>query len=218
VVTGLIREESVSVMKILLATQNKGKAVEFRDLLADQDIEVCSLLDFPEWEDVEETGQTFAENALLKAREAMKKTGLLTLADDSGLEVEALNGAPGIYSARFAGEQGNAAKNIDKLLWLLEDVPEERRGARFRCSLAIVTPDGQEYLVEGTVEGRILRRRQGESGFGYDPVFFLPDLGRTMAELSAAQKNEISHRAQAFRKAVPILRELKSREEEKKRI
>jgi XTP/dITP diphosphohydrolase len=203
-------------MKILLATQNKGKAAEFQELLADSDIEVCSLLDFPDWEDIEETGQTFAENALLKAREAMKKTGLVTLADDSGLEVEALKGAPGIYSARFAGEQGNAAKNIDKLLLLMEDVPEEKRGARFRCSLAIVTPDGREFLVEGKVEGKILRRRQGESGFGYDPVFFLPASGRTMAELSSAQKNEISHRAQAFRQALPILLKLKSGEDENK--
>ena len=203
-------------MKILLATQNKGKAAEFQELLADSDIEVCSLLDFPDREDIEETGQTFAENALLKAREAMKKTGLVTLADDSGLEVEALKGAPGIYSARFAGEQGNAMKNIDKLLLLMEDVPEEKRGARFRCSLAIVTPDGREFLLEGKVEGKILRRRQGESGFGYDPVFFLPASGRTMAELSSAQKNEISHRAQAFRQALPILQELKSGEDKKK--
>jgi XTP/dITP diphosphohydrolase len=203
-------------MKILLATQNKGKAAEFQELLADSDIEVCSLLDFPDWEDIEETGQTFAENAVLKAREAMKKTGLVTLADDSGLEVEALNGAPGIYSARFAGEQGNASKNIDKLLLLMEDVPEEKRGARFRCSLAIVTPDDREFLVEGKIEGKILRQRQGESGFGYDPVFFLPALGRTMAELSSAQKNEISHRAQAFRQALPILQELKIGEDKKK--
>jgi len=203
-------------MKILLATQNKGKAAEFQELLADSDIEVCSLLDFPDWEDIEETGQTFAENALLKAREAMKKTGLVTLADDSGLEVEALKGAPGIYSARFAGEQGNAAKNIDKLLLLMEEVPEEKRGARFRCSLAIVTPDGREFLVEGKVEGKILRRRQGKSGFGYDPVFYLPASGQTMAELSSAQKNEISHRAQAFRQALPILLKLKSGEDENK--
>jgi len=203
-------------MKILLATQNKGKAAEFQELLADSDIEVCSLLDFPDWEDIEETGRTFAENAVLKAREAMKKIGLVTLADDSGLEVEALNGAPGIYSARFAGEQGNASKNIDKLLLLMEDVPEEKRGARFRCSLAIVTPDDREFLVEGKIEGKILRQRQGERGFGYDPVFFLPALGRTMAELSSAQKNEISHRAQAFRKALPILQELKIGENKKK--
>jgi non-canonical purine NTP pyrophosphatase, rdgB/HAM1 family len=195
-------------MEILLASQNKGKIAEFRELLADENIQVCSLLDFPDYEDVEETGQTFAENAAIKAWEAMKKTGLLTLADDSGLEVEALNGAPGVISARFAGEQGNAQKNIDKLLALLANIPDERRGARFRCSLVIVTPDEKEYLVEGSVEGRILHQRQGEGGFGYDPIFFLPDLGRTMAELSPAQKNKLSHRAQAFRKALPILDEL----------
>lgn len=195
-------------MEILLASQNKGKISEFRELLADQNIQVRSLLDFPDYEDVEETGQTFAENAALKAWAAMKKTGLLTLADDSGLEVEALNGAPGVISARFAGEQGNAEKNIDKLLALLADVPDERRGARFRCSLVIVTPDEKEYLVEGSVEGRILHQRQGEGGFGYDPIFFLPDLEQTMAELSPAQKNKLSHRAQAFRKALPILDEI----------
>jgi XTP/dITP diphosphohydrolase len=195
-------------MEILLASQNQGKISEFRELLADQNIQVRSLLDFPDYEDVEETGQTFAENAALKAWVAMKKTGLLTLADDSGLEVEALNGAPGVISARFAGEQGNAEKNIDKLLALLADVPDERRGARFRCSLVIVTPDEKEYLVEGSVEGRILHQRQGEGGFGYDPIFFLPDLGQTMAELSPAQKNKLSHRARAFRKALPILGEL----------
>jgi XTP/dITP diphosphohydrolase len=195
-------------MEILLASQNKGKIAEFRELLAGQNIQVRSLLDFPDYEDVEETGRTFAENAALKAWAAMKKTGLLTLADDSGLEVEALNGAPGVISARFAGEQGNAEKNIDKLLALLADVPDERRGARFRCCLVIVTPAEKEYLVEGAVAGRILHRRQGEGGFGYDPVFFLPDLGKTMAELSSAQKNKLSHRAQAFRKALPILDDL----------
>jgi XTP/dITP diphosphohydrolase len=195
-------------MEILLASQNNGKIAELGELLADQKIQVRSLLDFPDYEDVEETGLTFAENAALKARAAMKKTGLLTLADDSGLEVEALNGDPGVYSARFAGEQGNAEKNIDKLLALMADVPDERRGARFRCSLVIVTPDGKEYLVEGSVEGRILYQRQGEGGFGYDPVFYLPELGRTMAELSPAQKNSLSHRAQAFRKALPILAEI----------
>lgn len=194
-----------------MASQNKGKIAEFRELLADQNIQVRSLLDFPDYEDVEETGQTFAENAALKAWAAMKKTGLLALADDSGLEVEALNGAPGVISARFAGEQGNAEKNIDKLLALMTDVPDEKRGARFRCSLVIVTPDEKEYLVEGSVEGRILHQRQGKGGFGYDPVFFLPDLGKTMAELSPAQKNSLSHRAQAFRKALPILEELTNR-------
>lgn len=191
-----------------MASQNKGKIAEFRELLVDQNIQVRSLLDFPDYEDVEETGQTFAENAALKAWAAMEKTGLLTLADDSGLEVEALNGAPGVISARFAGEQGNAQKNIDKLLALLADVPDERRGARFRCSLVIVTADEKEFLIEGSVEGRILHQRQGEGGFGYDPIFFLPDCGRTMAELSSAQKNKLSHRAQAFRKALPILEEL----------
>lgn len=197
-------------MEILLATQNKGKVLELQELLADQDIVVHSLLDFPDWEEVEETGQTFAENAALKAWAAMKKTGLLTLADDSGLEVEALDGAPGVFSARYAGEPKDDQKNIDKVLTLLEDVPDEKRSACFRCALVLVTPDEKEYLVEGTIEGRILRQRQGQGGFGYDPIFFVLDLRRTMAELSSTQKNKLSHRAQAFRKALPILQELKN--------
>ena len=196
-------------MEILLATQNKGKVSELQELLADQNIEVRSLLDFPNWKEVEETGQTFAENAALKAWAAMRRTGLLSLADDSGLEVSALDGAPGVFSARFAGEPKDDQRNIDRLLTLLENVPDEERGARFRCALVIVTPNEEEYLVEGTVEGRILRQRRGQGGFGYDPVFFVPDLGRTMAELTSVQKNKLSHRAQAFRKAIPILEKLK---------
>ncbi len=197
-------------MEILLATQNKGKVLELQELLADQNIVVRSLLEFSDWEEVEETGQTFAENAALKAWAAMKKTGMLTLADDSGLEVDALDGAPGVFSARYAGEPKDDQKNIDKLLSLLDDVPDDKRSARFRCALVLVTPDEKEYLVEGTVEGRILRQRQGQDGFGYDPIFFVLDLRRTMAELSSTQKNKLSHRAQAFRKALPILQDLKN--------
>lgn len=205
------RNESIEVigMEILLATQNKGKVLELQELLADQDIKVRSLLEFPDWEEVEETGQTFAENAALKAWAAMKKTGLLTLADDSGLEVEALKGAPGVSSARYAGKPKDDQKNIDKVLTLLEDIPDEERAARFRCALVLVTPDEKEYLVEGMVEGSILRERQGQGGFGYDPIFLVTELRRTMAQLSSTQKNMLSHRAQAFRKALPILQELK---------
>lgn len=198
-------------MKILLATQNPGKVKELQELLADEEIEVLSLLDLEDWEEIEETGLTFAENAAQKAREACKRTGIITLADDSGLEVDALNGAPGVYSARFAGEAKDDEANIDKLLQLLEKVPDEERTGRFRCVLTVATPDGEEYMTEGTVEGKIIRQRRGKGGFGYDPVFFVPDFGRTMAELSLGQKNKLSHRAQAFRKAVLILQDLKQR-------
>lgn len=198
-------------MKVLLATQNSGKVREFVELLADEEIEVLSLQDVDSWQDVEETGATFAENAAIKARSGVQQTGLITLADDSGLEVDALDGAPGVYSARFAGEPKDDERNNDKLLALLENVPDVQRTARFRCALVIATPEKDEYLTEGTVEGTILRQRRGSGGFGYDPLFFIPDFGRTMAELSLAQKNKLSHRALAFRKAVPILQDLKQR-------
>ena len=200
-------------MKILLASKNRGKVQELQELLADEEIEVLSILDLPAWEEVEETGDTFAANAVQKARVAAARTGLISLADDSGLEVDALNGAPGVRSARFAGEPSDDARNNEKLLELLADVPDEARTGRFRCALALVTPKGEEYLTEGAVEGKIMRQGRGIRGFGYDPLFFIPEIGRTMAELSTAQKNKLSHRAQAFRKAVPILKELKRRVE-----
>ncbi len=196
-------------MRIVLATRNEGKVRELQELLADENMEVLSLLDIPDWQEVKETGNTFAENAGLKARAAARQTGLIAIADDSVLEVDALNGAPGVYSARFAGEPKDDERNIDKLLDLLNDVPDPKRTARFKCALVVATPDGEEFQTEGAVEGRILRERRGRGGFGYDPVFFMPDFSRTMAELSMAQKNKISHRAQAFRLALPILEHLK---------
>ena len=195
-------------MKIILATQNQGKIRELQELLVDEGIEVLSLLDIPDWEDVEENGVTFAENAALKARAAVRRTGLIALADDSGLEVDALDGAPGVYSARYAGEPKEDERNNDKLLHLLETIPKDKRTARFRCVLVMATPFGKEYLTEGAVEGRILTQRRGSDGFGYDPVFYLPEFARTMAELTLTEKNTSSHRAQAFRKVIPILRKL----------
>ena len=195
-------------MKIILATQNQGKIRELQELLVDEGIEVLSLLDIPDWEDVE-NGVTFAENAALKAREAVRRTGLIALADDSGLEVDALDGAPGVYSARYAGEPKDDERNNDKLLHLLESIPKDKRTARFRCALVMATPSGKEYLTEGAVEGRILTQSRGSDGFGYDPVFYLPEFTRTMAELTLTEKNTISHRAQAFRKVIPILQTLK---------
>lgn len=196
-------------MRIILATQNKGKIRELQELLGDEDIEVLSLNDIEDWEDVEENGITFAENAALKAKAAVKKTGLIALADDSGLEVDALDGRPGVYSARFAGEPKDDERNNDKLLQQLKEVADSQRQARFRCALVIATPDGKEFLTEGTVEGQILTERRGKDGFGYDPLFFVPEYQRTMAELALSEKNRLSHRAQAFRKAIPILQTLK---------
>lgn len=196
-------------MKILLATQNLGKVKELQELLQGEEIEVMSLRDIANWEEVEETGETFAENAALKARVAAKRSGLISLADDSGLEVDALKGAPGVYSARYAGEPKDDERNNEKLIKELEGVPEEERSGRFRCALVIATPEGEEFLTEGTVEGRIQKERRGTEGFGYDPLFYLPDFKRTMAELNVSQKNKLSHRAQAFQKAIPILRELR---------
>ena len=198
-------------MKIILATQNQGKVRELRELLMNEEIEVLSLLDIPDWEDVVENGVTFPDNAALKARVAVRRTGLIALADDSGLEVDALDGAPGVYSARYAGEPKDDERNNDKLLHLLETIPEDKRTARFRCALVIATPFGEEYLTEGAVEGRILTLRRGSDGFGYDPVFFIPEFARTMAELTLTEKNTVSHRAQAFRKVIPILRDLKDK-------
>lgn len=195
-------------MKIILATQNQGKVQEFRELLLNEEIEVLSLLDIPDWQDVEEDGETFADNAALKARAAVLRTGLVALADDSGLEVDALDGGPGVYSARYAGEPKDDERNNDKLLQQLETTPDDKRMARFRCALVMATPAGEEYLTEGTVEGRILRQRRGRGGFGYDSLFYVTEFGQTTAELTLAQKNQISHRAQAFRKMIPILQEL----------
>lgn len=200
-------------MKIILATQNQGKIRELQELLVDEGIEVLSLLDIPDWEDVEENGKTFADNAALKARAALRRTGVIALADDSGLEVDALDGAPGVYSARYAGEPKDDERNNDKLLHLLETTSDEKRMARFRCALVMATPLGKEYLTEGAVEGQILRERRGTDGFGYDPIFFLPEYARTMAELNLTEKNKLSHRAQAFRKVIPILQVLKGRQE-----
>lgn len=196
-------------MKIILATQNQGKIRELQELLVDETIEVLSLRDLADWEEVEENGVTFADNAALKARVAAQKTGLIALADDSGLEVDALNGAPGVYSARFAGEPKDDERNNDKLLQQLESTSDDKRTARFRCALVVVTPEGEEFLTEGSVEGQILRQRRGTDGFGYDPLFYVPEYARTMAELTLTEKNKLSHRAQAFRKVIPILQTLR---------
>lgn len=195
-------------MKLVLATNNQGKVRELRELLKDLPIEILSLQDFPDLPEVEEDGDTFQENALKKAREVAGYTGLLAMADDSGLEVDYLKGAPGVYSARFAGEPKNDEANNEKLLQLLEGVPEKQRTGRFRCAIALCTPDGEEYVVEGTCEGVVGTSLEGAGGFGYDPLFYLPEYRQTFAQLDLGVKNQISHRGKATLKAVEKLKDL----------
>ncbi len=192
-------------MRLVLATRNANKVREIRQILADLPVEVCSLLDYRSVPDVEETGTTFAENAVLKARAAAEATGEVAMADDSGLAIDALDGAPGVYSNRFAGPDATDRDKIDKVLALLRDVPAERRTARFVAAVAVASPDGRVETVAGTCEGRIGFAPRGEHGFGYDPIFLLPELGLTMAELTDEEKNRISHRARAVTQAREVL-------------
>lgn len=196
------------ITELILASGNKGKLAEFQHLLDDLDIQVQSMKDYPEIGEIIEDGTTFAENALKKARTVCKAIGKPALADDSGLMIDCLDGAPGIYSARFAGDGHDDAANNEKVLNLLQNVPDEQRGAQFFCAIAIVLPDGREYTVEGFCRGTILHALQGDGGFGYDPLFYIAELGKSFAELSMAEKNAISHRGMANRKAVEIIRSL----------
>ena len=186
-------------MKLVLASSNAGKLEELRDLLADTGIELIAQSDLGV-SDAEETGATFVENALIKARHATQQTGLPALADDSGICVDALDGAPGLYSARYAGEHGNAGRNIDKLLQALHDVPDTQREAHFYCVLVLLhhPSDPQPLIVEGEWRGRILRERRGNGGHGYDPVFFDPAHGQSAAEMPLELKNGLSHRGKAL--------------------
>jgi XTP/dITP diphosphohydrolase len=196
-------------MKLLLATRNAGKLDELRRLLADAvpGVEVVGLRDVEEYPEAPETGTTFAENALLKAREAVRYTGLPAVADDSGIAVDALNGMPGVLSARWSGRHGDDDANTALLLAQLADVPDERRGAAFVCAAALVTPDGAERVVEREWRGRVIGEKRGTNGFGYDPVFVPEGLTVTSAELAPADKDARSHRGQAFRALVPIVAE-----------
>ncbi len=196
-------------MRLLIATNNPGKLKEYRDLLRGLPLEITSLreegIDF----EPEETGSTFEENATLKARAFAARSGLPTLADDSGLEIDALGGAPGIHSARYGGTQrGEDAYRYEMVLRQLEGVPPARRAARFRCVVAVAMPDGQVATADGKVEGVIAQGPQGDHGFGYDPIFFIPEFNCTMAQLPPETKNRISHRARAVQAARPILERL----------
>ncbi|MDK2820993.1 MAG: XTP/dITP diphosphohydrolase [Clostridia bacterium] len=192
---------------VVIATHNQGKVEEFKEFFKGIDVKVESLRDFPAFKLPPEAERTFAENATVKARLVAALTELPAIGDDSGLEVDYLNGAPGIYSARFAGEPIDDQKNNEKLLSLLEGVPWEKRTARFRCALAFVTSDGDTHIAEGTLEGIITTEPRGNFGFGYDPLFYVPQYNKTLAELGAEVKNKISHRAIAFKKLLPYFKE-----------
>ncbi|AEV82069.1 nucleoside-triphosphate diphosphatase [Actinoplanes sp. SE50] len=195
--------------RLLLATANKKKLIELQRILdaalGMSQIELVGLGDFPGYPDVPETGLTFGENALIKAREGAKRTGLPTVADDSGLAVNALNGMPGVFSARWSGGHGDDAANLDLVLAQIGDVGDEHRGASFVCAAALVLPSGREHLVEGRQSGRLLRARRGEGGFGYDPIFLGDGQDRTNAELAPAEKDAISHRGKAFRELAKVV-------------
>ncbi|WP_414506893.1 RdgB/HAM1 family non-canonical purine NTP pyrophosphatase [Streptomyces sp. NEAU-L66] len=196
--------------RLILATRNAGKVSELRAILdaADLGIELVGADAYPHIPDVKETGVTFAENALLKAHALAQATGCPAVADDSGLCVDVLGGAPGIFSARWAGTHGDDRANLDLLLAQLGDIADEHRGAHFACAAALALPDGTERVVEGTLKGTLRHTPSGTGGFGYDPI--LQPLGdtRTCAELTPAEKNAISHRGQAFRALAPVVREL----------
>jgi XTP/dITP diphosphohydrolase len=192
--------------RIVLASNNAGKVREFNQLLAGSEFEVVPQSEF-NVEEVEETGLSFVENALLKARNAALHTGLPAIADDSGIEVDALHGAPGIYSARFAGAGASDQQNLEKLLHALQGVPDARRGARFQCLMVYLrhAADPTPRIFQGTWEGRILHAPQGSNGFGYDPVFYVPEEHCSSAELPPHTKNRLSHRGQALQQLIAAL-------------
>jgi len=192
--------------KLVIATRNPGKIVEFRrilDAVSDGAVELIGIDHFPDLVDVEETGTTFEENALLKARYTAKMTGLPSLSDDSGLCIDALGGAPGVFSARWAGSHGDDKANVEKVLDELKDVPDAKRGAYFICVAALVMPDGREELAHGRFEGNILRSPVGEQGFGYDPIFEPLGMSIYSAQMSAEEKDAVSHRGKSLRAIAP---------------
>ena len=195
-------------MEIVLATRNKDKIKEIKKLLDNVNVKILTFNDFPEFPIVEETGSTLRENALIKARAVVRKTGKISLADDSGLEVEVLGGKPGVFSSRFAGEDASYDDNNRKLLSLLKGIPEEKRSATFKCVMALVSPKGKELVVEGICRGRITTKPYGKEGFGYDPVFQPEGMDKTFAQLSQDEKNSISHRGVALRKLKEVLEEM----------
>ncbi|NLW45439.1 MAG: XTP/dITP diphosphatase [Syntrophomonadaceae bacterium] len=196
--------------RLVIASNNEKKKRELLQIIGDLDLEIATLKEFPQAPVVEEDGLTFQENAVKKAREIAEFTGCLTLADDSGLEVDALGGLPGVHSARFAGEPSDDERNNRKLLEMLEGVPAQERTARFRCVIAIAFPDGRVETAEGTCEGRIGFEPRGQGGFGYDPLFIPDGYDLTFAELNPEVKNSISHRGKALQKAIKLLQSIHS--------
>lgn len=198
---------------LLLATTNEHKLSEYRTILRELPFTLLSLRDVRLDMDVEETGTTFAENALLKARAYAQAANMLALADDSGLEIDALGGAPGIYSARFAGRETSYTERFRLIFERMQDTPTAGRTARFRCAIALAEPSGYTRVVEGIIEGLITEEPCGENGFGYDPIFFVPEYGQTTAEMAPEEKNRISHRGRAAEAARRLLESWPSRQE-----
>ncbi len=196
-------------LQLVIATGNRKKGVEMQTLLRETGLEILTLADFPDApQEVEETGSTYMENAEIKAVAAAQATGRVCIADDAGLEIDALDGQPGLYSKRFLGEETPFPEKMARILQMLKDTPEERRGCRFNCAVAIATPDGEVYRCTGVCEGRIGYEMRGSYGFGYDPIFLLPELGKHMAELPPEEKHKISHRGKALACARETLRRI----------
>ena len=203
-----LRKDIKKMTKIIFATGNEGKMREIRDIMADLDVELLSMKEAGIKLDIVEDGKTFEENALIKARAVSKEApGAIVMADDSGLEIDALNKEPGIYSARYMGEDTSYDIKNQALIDRLEGVPDEKRTARFVCAIAAALPDGSTEAVRGTMEGRIGYEITGENGFGYDPIFYLPQFGCSSAELEPEKKNELSHRGEGLRKMCKVLEE-----------
>ena len=200
----------MKIEKIIFATGNEDKLKEIRAILNKPDIEIISMREAGITDDIEENGSTFSENSLIKARAVSERTGFPAMADDSGLEVDYLNGEPGIYSARYLGRDTRHDKKNAYILEKLSGVKDEERGARFVCAASLVLPDGREFVRMGVMEGRIAYEAKGSNGFGYDPIFFLPEYGKTSAELSPEEKNRISHRGKALMQIKELIGELKN--------
>ncbi len=193
--------------RIILATGNKDKLKEVREILGKKSVSVVSMKEAGFDQEIEENGSTFAENAVIKAKAVCAASGETAMADDSGLVIDALGGMPGIYSARYLGHETPYPEKNAKILAMLSDVPEEKRTARYVCAIACVFPDGRTLLAEETMEGRIAREPAGSNGFGYDPIFYVPEAGKTAAEMSPEEKHAVSHRGKALRKMEALLGE-----------
>lgn len=198
----------MSKIKIVLATGNKGKYREIKAIFKNVNVEILPLSDFDNIPEVVEDGKTYHDNARKKAEVISETLNTWVISDDSGLEVDALDGAPGIFSARFAGPEQDDKQNIERLLEVLEEIPKKERGARFRCVAALARPNEETLFAEGLFEGMITKKVIGENGFGYDPVFMIPELKKTAAEISIEEKNKLSHRSKAFKEMAKIVKNL----------